>query len=360
MKFSAPAGQLADALGYVASAMATRVVIPILGHCRMEIRDGKLSLTASDLDIELTATLDALDSEPGAITAPCGKLAKLTDALPRDAEVTLTLTDNRLVVRSGRGRWTLPTLPVEDFPVLTPPTDDAATFTLTKADVQRLIQRVGFAISDEQTRYYMMGIYLCAVDKQLCAAATNGHRLSETFIALDPGTMPGVILPAKTATALEELARDVTLQITTQRVELAADNRRVISKLIDATFPDYKRVLPTVSNNNVSVDGQALLGAAKRLSAILEAKAKEQAIGLQWGDGQFAVCLKDDAGLEEIEPLACTGKGQTAVQARYLIPQLEALDADTVTIDHIGGGYPIRVTRVDEPATTTILMPIRW
>jgi DNA polymerase-3 subunit beta len=284
--------------------------------------------------------------------------------LPPKADVTLVNDGERLRVTSGRGRWSLHTLPVTDFPVLEPPAEDAATFVLPKEEARRLVQRVGFAICKEETRYYLNGVYLCAAKGRLCAVATDGRRLSETRIAIDPDTMPGVILPSEAVTALDQLAAvgDVTVKATGKRVELAAGSRRVITKLIDATYPDYTKVLPTVSNNAVNVAADALLSAIKRLVAILETKAKDKAIGLEWGGGSFSVCLahEDDAGREELEPISCAGTGRTAVQAHWLIDQLEALTGDTVVIDHAGGGTPIRIVRPDEPTTTTVLMPMLW
>ena len=299
------------------------------------------------------------------MTAPCVRLKNLIDALPPTAEVTLALDGARLRVTSGRGRWSLPTLPALDFPVLTPPADAAATFTLPADEAQRLVQRVSFAISQEETRYYLNGAYLHATDGKLCAVATDGHRLSEMVIAVDPGSMPNVILPTKAVDALDQLLRigDVTMRVAAERVELTAGGHRVITKTIDATYPDYAKVLPAVGDNAVSVDANALLGAVKRLQAVLEIRAKGKAVGLQWGDGSFSICLPhagDADGCEDIDPISCTGTGRVAVQVHYLVDQIEALDGDTIVMDVNGGCYPLRITRPNEPTTTTILMPLRW
>jgi DNA polymerase-3 subunit beta len=364
MKITLPVADLSAALDFVADAVPSRTPIPIVGHCKLVIADGKLTATATDLDIALTAEVKAPNAEPSAVTAPCARLQKLIAQLPPKADVTLAVDGERLRITCGRGRWSLPTLPVTDFPVLEPPAEDAATFVLPKEEARRLVQRVGFAISKEETRYYLNGVYLCAAKDELCAVATDGRRLSETRIAIDPGTMPGVILPTEAVTALDRLAADgdVTVKATEKRVELATGGWRVVTKLIDGTFPDYRRVLPANSNNAVSVAADPLLSAVKRLVAILESKAKDKAIGLEWGSGDFSVCLahEDDAGQVELEPVSCTGAGRTAVQAHWLIEQLEALAGDTIVIDHAGGGSPVRIVRLDEPATTTVLMPMLW
>jgi DNA polymerase III subunit beta len=251
-----------------------------------------------------------------------------------------------------------------DFPVFNPPGADAAVFIIPKDEARRLVRRVAFAISKEETRYYLNGVYLTNDKGQLCTVATDGYRLSKATVAVDPGTMSSVILPAKAIAALDQLARggDVTVRVTQQRVELVADDRRVVSKLIDATFPDYARLLPATSNNSVTVEAEALLSAARRLNAILEAGAKDRAVGLSWDDGKFSVSLprEDDAGVEEVEPIAIFGSGRVAVQAHYLIEQIEALDGETVVIDHASAAAPISITRPDEPATITISMPLRW
>jgi DNA polymerase-3 subunit beta len=364
MKIALPAAELSAALGFIAEAVPTNTTVPMVRHCKLAIADSTLTTTATDLDIALIAEIKAANAEPGAVTAPCARLKKLIGQLPPKADVTLVADGERLRITSGRGRWSLPTLPVTDFPMLDPPAQDAATFVLPKEEARRLVQRVGFAICEEETRYYLNGIYLRAAEGELCAVATDGRRLSETRIAIDPGTMPGVILPTEAVTALDQLAAvgDVTVKATGKRVELAAGGHRVVTKLIDGTYPDYTKVLPTVSNNAVKVAAGALLSAAKRLAAILESEAMEKAIGLQWGDGQFSVCLphEEDAGLEEIVPISCAGTGRVAVQARWLINQLEALAGDTIAIDHAAPSMPVRIVRPDEPATTTVLMPMLW
>jgi DNA polymerase-3 subunit beta len=167
----------------------------------------------------------------------------------------------------------------------------------------------------------------------------------------------------KAVAALNEIARSdhVAVNVTDTRIELAGSGRRVVSKLIDGGFPDYAYLLPDVSENVVMASASAVLHAIKRLSAV--AKAKDaNAIGIEWREGSLTFCLAREAGIgtEEIEPISCIGAGRFAAQAHYLIEQLEALDAETLAIDHSGNGSPIRLTRPDEPATTTILRPLTW
>ena len=363
MKISLCAGQFADALDFIFAAVPKRSTIPILGHAKIAIADGKLTITGNDLDIELSAEIKTSDGEPGSTAVPCARLKKLFDELQRSAEVTLAQIDDRLHVTSGRGHWSLPTLPVEDFPRLDPPTDGAASFVVPSEETRRLVKRVGFAVSTKQMQLYLNGIFLTRRRGKLTAAATDGHRLAETVVELDPGSKLDVIVPPKAVAALNEIARSdhVAVNVTDTRIELARSGRRVVSKLIDGGFPDYAYLLPDVSENVVMASASAVLHAIKRLSAV--AKAKDaNAIGIEWREGSLTFCLAREAGIgtEEIEPISCIGAGRFAAQAHYLIEQLEALDAETLAIDHSGNGSPIRLTRPDEPATTTILMPLTW
>jgi DNA polymerase III subunit beta len=363
MKITLCAGQLVEALEFVFVAVPKRPTIPILSHAKIAIADGKLTIMGNDCDIELSAEINANEGEPGSTTVPCSRLKKLFDELPRSAEVTLAQMDGQLRVTSGRGHWSLPTLPIENFPRLDPPNDGAVSFVVPREETHRLIKRVGFAVSTEEVQRYLNGIFLTRRRGKLTAAATDGHRLAETVLELDPGSMPDVIVPPKAVDALNEIARTdhVAVQVTGTRIEFGGNGRRVVSKLIDGVFPDYARLLPDASKNVVTASAAAVLDAIKRLNAVAEA-TDSKAIGIDWREGSLTLCLAREVGvgIEEIEPINSVGAGRFAAQAHYLLEQLEALDADTLVIDHGGNGSPIRLTRPDEPATTTILMPLTW
>jgi DNA polymerase-3 subunit beta len=361
MKTTAKADALADALDFVSAAIAKKIVIPIPGAVRIEARDGQLRFTASDLDIELTASISAPEAESGVAVVPAARLTKLVGELPADADVQLALADERLAVKSGRGRWSLPTLPPEDFPVLDPPGDGAASFVIPKAEAHRLVRRTQFAISTEETRYYLNGIHLAKRGRQLIAVATDGYRLAEAIAEIDSGAPLGAIVPRKAVEVLDEIAGDVTLHVTDQRIEFVGAGRRCISKLIDGTYPDYARVVPATSGNIISVESTALLGGIGRLDAVAGAK-DATAIGIEWADGTFALSLarEPSVGTEEIEPISMSGTARVAAQAGYLTEQIKALDAKIVQLDYGGDGGPIRITRPDEPSTVTMLMPLAW
>ena len=176
MKIVTQVGALADALAFVKEAIENRIVIPILGDCRLTTNGTQLEILAAHLDFVLSAEIPAPDCEPGVAVAPCLRLAKLIGELPPKAEAMLMLDGDRLVVKSGRGRWSLPTMPPEDFPVLDPPDESATSFMLAQAEARRLIERTAFAISTEETRYYLNGLYLAPRADKLVVAATDGRR----------------------------------------------------------------------------------------------------------------------------------------------------------------------------------------
>ena len=365
MKITLTADKLATALDFVAEAVPKKSPTPILGHCAIAVTDDRITFTTTDLDFALAAEVDVAGGETGAITAPCLRLKGLVAALPATVEITLTLVDGRLTVTSGRGRWSLPTLSIEDFPRITPPDDLVTEFTLAQAEAQRIIKRVEYAISTEETRYYLNGIFLDHPVGKLVAVATDGHRLAHIAVEheLIDGPLPPVIVPHRAVEVLAKLAHEgnVKVRYCNRCIEASAARFTLTSKLIDGTYPDYRRVIPVISENAATVESASLLGAIERLAAVSES-VNASTIGLEWSDNAFSVSLtrEPETGSEQIEPVSVTGSGRVAAKAGYLIDQLTALDAKTVVIDHIGGASPIRITRADEPTTTTILMPMLW
>jgi len=363
MRATVTAGALAEALAFVAKAIPSRVVIPILRDTKIAVDAGALGLVTSDLDQEHASAIAATDCEPGAAVVPCARLLKLVEALPAKAEITLKLTEQRCSISSGRGGWHLPTLNPDDFPQLDGP-KDAASFVLAQAEARRVVHRLEHAQSDETNRYYLNGIHLARQGANLVAAATDSYTLAQTVIALDPGRDLDVIIPSKVVKMLKELAThgDVAVLLDDQKIALASGALRCTSKLIDAKFPNYQRLLPKLSGNRVEVKGADLLAALERHQAASPAN-EITAVGLAWDtDTPLTTCLARgdaDAGIEEIAA-SSRGHARVAVRASFLIETIEAFRADTLTLDHGSANGPVCITAASEPATMMLVMPMAW
>ncbi len=256
MKLTIERAALLRALGHVQSVVERRNTIPILSNVLLRAEGAKLALSATDMDLEMVASLAAQGATAGATTVPAHTLYDIVRKLREGAQIELETTGDKglMTLRSGRSTFTLSCLPPEDYPLMAGG-DLAHNFLVSAADLKRLIDRTRFAISTEETRYYLNGIYLHAAksDKvnMLRAVATDGHRLARMEIPLPEGAagMPGVIVPRKTVgelrKLLDELDQDVSVSLSDTKIRFTFGDTVLTSKLIDGTFPDYDRVIPS-------------------------------------------------------------------------------------------------------------------
>jgi DNA polymerase III, beta subunit (EC 2.7.7.7) len=255
MKVTVERSTLLKSLGHVHRVVERRNTIPILSNLLLSASENGLRLKATDLDIEVVETIPADAAEPGATTVPAHTLYDIVRKLPDGAQVSLETTgDSGLVLRSGRSRFQLQTLPESDFPDITAG-EMAHRFVLPAGELKRLIDKTQFAISTEETRYYLNGIYLHTIDVDghpvLRAVATDGHRLARVDTAAPKGSvgMPGVIVPRKAVSEIQKLLEDgeseVAVELSGSKIRVATASVVLTSKLIDGTFPDYQRVIPS-------------------------------------------------------------------------------------------------------------------
>ncbi len=279
MKLKADRAALLKALAHVQSVVEKRNTIPILANVMIAVRDGTLTLTATDMEIAVVEDVPASTSRAGACTAPAATLYEIVRKLPDGAEVELDHPggDAQLSLRAGRYATSLVVLPVEDFPSMTAGALPHR-FSLSAQQLRALIDRTRFAISTEETRYYLNGIYLHAADsdgtKVLRAVATDGHRLArvEEPLPEGAGSMPGVIVPRKTVAELRKLLDEVTgnveVALSDTRIQFTIDAVRLTSKLIDGTFPEYERVIPRGNDKVLRVGKKEFADAVARVAAI--------------------------------------------------------------------------------------------
>jgi DNA polymerase-3 subunit beta len=373
MKLKADRATLIKALAHIQSVAEKRNTIPILANVMIEVSHGKLSLTATDMEIAVVEVVPAATSRDGKTTAPAATLYEIVRKLPDGAEVELDFAggDAHLALRAGRYATSLVTLPTDDFPSMTAG-QLPHHFHLTALALRGLIDRTRFAISTEETRYYLNGIYLHAADgddgRVLRAVATDGHRLArvEEPLPEGAGSMPGVIVPRKTVAELrkllDEASGDVECALSDTRVQFTVGNVTLTSKLIDGTFPEYERVIPHDNEKILRVGKKDFAEAVGRVAAIssersrpvkmslardllvLSAASPEQGTASEELDGDR---VKYDAGPLEI-----------GFQARYLNDITDQIGGE-VEFLFSDGSAPTVVRDAADPSALYVLMPMR-
>jgi len=373
MKLKADRAALLKALAHVQSVVERRNTIPILANVMLAVRDGKLTLTATDMEIAVLEDVPASSSRNGACTAPAATLFEIVRKLPDGAEIELDHPggDAQLALRAGRYSTSLVVLPTEDFPSMSAGTLPHK-FMVPAHELRGLIDRTRFAISTEETRYYLNGIYIHAAEsdgtKVLRAVATDGHRLARVELALPSGAggMPGVIVPRKTVNELrkllDEVSGDVEMALSDTRVQFRVGAVVLTSKLIDGTFPEYERVIPRDNDKILKVGKKDFADAVGRVAAIsaersrpvklslardllvISASSPEQGTATEELDGDR---VKYSAGPLEI-----------GFQARYLNDITDQI-GEQVEFLFSDGAAPTVVRDAADMSALYVLMPMR-
>lgn len=370
MKLTIERAALLRALNHVQSVVERRNTIPILSNVLIEAKDGALGLTATDMDIAIVERTAADVATAGAVTAPAHTLYDIVRKLPDGAQVDLDATGegDRLTLKSGRSRFTLATLPTDDFPVMSGG-DMPHEFQLDAEALRALIDRTRFAISTEETRYYLNGIYLHAADGEtpmLRAVATDGHRLARVEIPLPDGAngMPGVIVPRKTVSELRKLIEEtdgaISISLSDTKIRFAFGDAVLTSKLIDGTFPDYERVIPSGNDKIMTVDCGDFAEAVDRVSTI--ATEKMRAVKMKLDGDQMELSASSQENGQAVEELAID-YGRDAIEigfnARYLLDIANQVEGDTAEFVMADAASPTIVRDPKDPGALYVLMPMR-
>ena len=359
---------LGNALARAARIIERRGTIPILNNLVLTAHQDSLRLQGTDLDIEIVDTIPAEVATPGAVAAPAHLLADIVRKLPEGAQVMLErkAEDAPLAVRAGRSRFTLQTLPVADYPDLSGGADTAATFTLPAKLLRRMIDSTQFAISTEETRYYLNGIYF-HIDPAgaLAAVATDGHRLARVLAEAPAGAgaMPGVIVPRK---AVGEFSRalpddgEVSLTVSANKIRLTAGALTLTSKVIDGTFPDYARVIPTANDKVLTLDTEQFEKALDRVATV--ANERGRSVRLSATPGTLTIeSANAEAGQAAVEDLdiECETEALIGFNPKYLGEILAQCGSDTVEMRLADPGSPALFTGVGVADAVFVLMPMR-
>jgi len=366
MKLTIDRMSLLRPLGHVQSVVERRNTIPILANVVLRAEEGELSLTATDMDMDITTEVGCSVMTSGTTTMSAHLLYDIARKLPDGAEVEIAVNDGHAMVSAGRSSFRLPTLPVEDFPAISS-NELPVNFSLTAADVRDLIDATRFAISTEETRYYLNGIYIHKAESgELCAVATDGHRLAMTRQALPSGAaqMPSIILPRKAVSELRKLLDDfdgdVLIGLSETRAEFRFGVVRLTSKLIDGTFPDYTRVIPVGNDRIMQVDVSAFSAAVDRVSTIASEKSRSVKMGLKSGVLTLSASNTDaSSATEELEVSYDGPEMEIGFNARYLLDIAGQVNSDMVEFALADQGSPSLVRAPGDEASLFVLMPMR-
>ena len=371
MKVTVERAALLKSLGHVHRVVERRNTIPILSNVLLRAESGTLHLKATDLDLEVTEALAADVEMGGATTVPAHVLYDIVRKLPDGSQVSLETggDTSQMLIRSGRSRFSLQALPESDFP------DIAAgemphRFSLPAGELKRLIDKTQFAISTEETRYYLNGIYLHTIESNgmpvLRAVATDGHRLARVETAAPEGSagMPGVIVPRKAVAEVQKLLEDadaqVSVELSPSKIRLSIGSVVLTSKLIDGTFPDYQRVIPTGNDKHLVVERASFAAAVDRVSTISSERGR--AVKLALADGRLTLSVTNpDSGsaTEELEVDYEAEPLDIGFNARYLLDITAQLDGDTALFKLADPGSPTLIQDREGASALYVLMPMR-
>lgn len=373
MKFTIERAVLLRSLNHGQNIVERRNTIPILANVLLHAHDGRIDFTATDLDISVRESVPAGVTQPGKTTAPAHTLHDIVRKLPEGAQVELVLSADggRINLTAGRSKFQLACLPAADFPVMTE-TDSAwpIQYVIASADLKRLIDKTRFAISTEETRYYLNGIYMHTAETggvpMLRAVATDGHRLARVELPLPAGAgkMPGIILPRKTVLELrkllDEIQGDVSVAVAETKIRFGLDSITLTSKLIDGTFPDYSRVIPSGNDKVLQVDSRGLEQAVDRVATISSEKSRAVKVNLTRDHVSLSVSSPDyGSASEDINANYAATPVEIGFNARYLLDIVGQIEGENAIFELFDAHSPTLIRDSADDAAQYVLMPMR-
>ena len=372
MKLTIERGALLKSLGHVQNVVERRNTIPILSNVLLEAGSNALGLTATDMDLTIVERAAASVGSGGAATVPAHTLYDIVRKLPEGSQVEIDgeADGGQAVVRAGRSKFALPTLPKEDFPAASGG-ELPHKFVLPAKELRGLIDRSRFAISTEETRYYLNGIYIHVQEAKgggtLRAVATDGHRLARVETDLPKGAsgMPGVIVPRKTVNELrkliEETEEPIEVALSETRIRFAFDAVTLSSKLIDGNFPDYQRVIPTGNDKVMTVKREPFAEAVDRVSTIATEKSRAVKLSLKKGNMVLSASSPENGSASEELEIEYGGQPmEIGFNARYLLDITTQLQSTDVEFRLSDAASPTLLGDADKNASALyVLMPMR-
>ncbi|TVQ84176.1 MAG: DNA polymerase III subunit beta [Micavibrio sp.] len=373
MKFSIDRSDLLRALSHVHTIVERRNTIPILANVLLKAEDGILFLNTTDMDLEVSESVPATVDKPGATTVAANTLYDIVRKLQDGATVSLELPagENRMLVKSGRSDFRLGCLPVEDFPQMSRDGDMPHKFSIPASQLRMLIDRTRFAISNEETRYYLNGIFIHATESNgkqvLRAVATDAHRLARFEIPLPAGAenlTSGVIIPRKAVgeirKLIEEAGDNIEIALSDTKMQCSFDHISLTTKLIDGTFPDYERVIPKNNDKILVINPAVFAGAVDRVSTIATEKSRAVKLTLNGKTLTLsATSPESGSASEEIEVTFDSDPVEIGFNAAYLMDVAKQMESDGCRLTLADSASPTIIQDVGDENALYVLMPMR-
>ena len=364
MKLSASREALLKPLQAVIGVVERRQTMPILANVLLVAKDGQVAVTGTDLEVELVATVDVEVEGAGEITVPGRKLLDICRALPESAEVSISVSGEKLNVKSGRSRFSLMTLPAAEFPRVGD-INAGQTLSVSKATLAKLLDKTHFSMAQQDVRYYLNGLLLETGQKWLRAVATDGHRLALCEVELDEQKMPEqqVIVPRKGVLELQRLIGgegELQIELGSNHIRIQLEHIRYTSKLIDGRFPEYERVIPQDTDNQLTADREAFRGALQRTAILSNEKYRGIRLIIKKSGLLLQAHNPEQEEAEEEVEISYSGDDiEIGFNVNYLLDAFGAIESDEIVLAVVDGNSSCLLRDPGNDECKYVVMPMR-
>ena len=374
MEFKINSSDLLKALSHIHGIVEVRHTLPILSNIILKAEGNELTLSSTNLDIYCADKIKSEVSTAGEISVSAVTFFEIVKRLPQGSEVVMTMEvgANEIKLKCGRSKFNLSTLKTDDFPIISD-NDLSTNFVLSADELIRIIDKTKFAVSNEETRYYLNGIFFHKADRNsiqfLRAVATDGHRLAQYDIPLPQGAedITGIIIPKKTIfelrKVLDDANGDVSISLNENKIKFTFNDLKIISKVIDGTFPDYTKVIPQNNNKNFKTNNNELKNAIDRVSAVAaNEESKSKAIKLSLEDNKLNLSVESQSkgSANEIIDISYDGdKVDIGFNSKYIIDICNEVDGEEVDISLLDSVSPAIILDKTDENLFFVLMPMR-
>tara|TARA_R110000782_G_scaffold27256_2_gene69104 strand:+ start:3725 stop:4825 length:1101 start_codon:yes stop_codon:yes gene_type:complete len=365
MKFNINRDVLLPVLQTVGGVIDRRQTLPILSNLLLNIEDGSLTITATDMEVELIVTVDVQLEQTGELTLPARKLLDICRALPQEAELLFEVKNDRVLIKSGKSRFTLASLPAQEYPVIDI-TENAVSFNIKQKKLESLLENTQFAMAQQDVRYYLNGLLLEISSNKIRAVATDGHRLAldESDIQVETDKPIQIIVPRKGITELTRLLQndnsEIEIQISTNHIRVKNENSCFTSKLIDGRFPDYQRVIPELSETPVLADREELRNSLTRASILSNEKYRGVRIVFDSNSLRALAHNPEQEEAEEELEVDYTGTEiEIGFNVSYLLDTLSIIKSEKVRLSVLDPNSSCLLLPEDDSNCQYVVMPMR-
>jgi len=364
MKLSAAREALLKPLQAVMGVVERRQTMPILANVLLVARDSVISVTATDLEVELVASAEVRVDSPGEVTVPGRKLLEICRALPDDAEISIGQSGEKLVIKSGRSKFSLTTLPAAEFPTVED-INAGQSLTVAQEILGRLLAKTHFSMAQQDVRYYLNGLLLETGKNILRAVATDGHRLALCEVVLEGQDLPEkqVIVPRKGVLELQRLmggAGELTIELGSNHVRIQLEGIRFTSKLIDGRFPEYERVIPQNTSNALSADRELFRSALQRTAILSNEKYRGIRLVIRKGTMILQAHNPEQEEAEEEFEISYDGDDiEIGFNVNYLLDALGGIESEVVSLAVVDGNSSCLLRQPDGDDCKYVVMPMR-